>query len=369
MNKRVLFVYGTRPEAIKLRPVVKAMQEMGDFDPVFWFTHQTEAIYLDQDMLGPREDGYHWLFRARNVRPRYPEILQDLYSFVDRQSNDLDYIVVQGDTFSALAGTQVGYFNQIPVVHVEAGLRTMRENPWPEERIRLIVDQLSAIRFAPTPDSYKNLVHERMYPDMQTFMVGNTIVDRVMSLKSHKPFNKENLPSTLREEPYFVCSLHRRESWDQFDEMLTSLGNTFAAFPEHIFAFLRHPNQKANGAIEQASKTYKNVRRFCSFTHWECLNMMHYSVGVITDSGGMIEEAATLNRPCNILRDETERMEAVANSKAYLIGRTGGRYLAELISRAEEWFDSSSPNPFGDGKASMRIANILAGNAISAEIS
>lgn len=338
--KRILVVFGTRPESLKLWPIIKLAREeyAEDFYLQTYFTNQSEEQYIAD--IKP-----DWSARkcCGTMRPKgFGQILSDVEWFLDNR-NGWDAVMVQGDTFSTLAGAQAAYFRDVPVIHVEAGLRTYRKNPWPEEMIRSQVDVMSQWRFAPTIRAKMALGYERL----SCQVVGNTIIDRI---------KMESLPPS-KGALHVLCQLHRRESWEKFAPMMEALASVIRKMPFKKFIFLSHPNGKLDPFLRMAPG---NVRILPHQEYRPFLELMNNSEALITDSGGLIEEAAYFGKPCFILRDETERMESVEAGLAKLLGRgkdiSAIPYLMETLG---DWFKPEAPCPYGEGQASRRILDHL----------
>ena len=336
--KRILAVFGTRPESLKLWPIIKlAREEYADsLDIRTYFTRQSEEKYIsdiEPDYAGKCSAGV-----------RFGQIYMGIESFLD--DNTPDAIMVHGDTFSTLAGAQAAYFRDIPVIHVEAGLRTFRKNPWPEEMIRCQVDRMAWVKFSPNVKAEKCLQEELGEPKSMSLMTGNTIIDRIgMSWP-----NYIDMPENM-----IICQLHRRESWEQFETMMRYLGQVFLYMADERFSFLSHPNGKVSGYDLPG-----NVRLITALEYPDMMSLLAHCKAVITDSGGLIEEAAYFKKPCFILRDETERMESVEIGLAKLIGR--GKDISAipwLIRNLGAWFNPEASCPYGDGQASRRILEFL----------
>lgn len=348
--KRILMVYGTRPEALKLWPILclARAEYAEDFEFRAWFTNQSEGHFVPD--IVPDWSAYRSCGTA--LAPSFGKIMSDMEWFFNNR-NGWDAVMVQGDTFSTLAGAQTAYFRGIPVIHVEAGLRTYRRNPWPEEMIRTQVDGMSKYQFCPTSQSQDNICEDEDAYRRGSWMdakycrvTGNTIIDRI----EMEPDTWDLQPM----EPVILCTLHRRESWDRFGAMMGQLSRVIEAMPEHQFVFLAHPNGKF-APSGQARIRVKPAQDYRSM-----LALLRRSAAVITDSGGLIEEAAYFKKPCFILRDETERQESIDAGLARIVGRNGGiTEIPQLMANLGDWFNPEALCPYGDGQASRRILDFL----------
>jgi UDP-N-acetylglucosamine 2-epimerase (non-hydrolysing) len=348
--RRILVVFGTRAEWLKLYPIYYEWNfsrfQYSNLDLKFYWTKQHEYPYFDYLH-------YDYESSITKLDRTVSRILFDLEEHLGKYSYDL--IMVQGDTFSTLAGAFLGFLRGIPVIHVEAGLRTYRRNPFPEERIRVFVDQLSQFRFCPTMLAAANLSREDSFflkgEFRRTLTVGNTIVDMV-NLTLEKLEQAVEMTAAVTEE-FFLCSLHRRESWKQFGSMLEKLKKK-AEELKVKFLFVFHPNKKLNEVFSKISSKW--VKAVFPQSHLNLIFLMKNCLAVVTDSGGMIEEAAVLKKPCFILREETEREESLKLGLAKLIGRERG---ISNIDKDFSWFQKDVFCPYGDGTSSLQILRYL----------
>ena len=355
--KRILVVFGTRPEALKFWPIIKLAKEeyTGKIELKTYVTNQSEEHFI-QDISAD--------FSAKNIcgtrqASGFGKIYADLEWFLNNR-NGWNAVMVQGDTFSTLAGAQAAYFRGIPLIHIEAGLRTFSRNPWPEEMIRRQVDLMSCWRFSPTVRAHEKL---SLYM-LHDHMVGNTIIDRILlepESKEPEPDEGNRLTRSAftsdPKTPYVLCSLHRRESWDKFGPMMEEMTRVIQKMSSTLFVFLSHPNGKLDPFFKFAPG---NVQVLPHQEYRSLLRFMRGARAVITDSGGLIEEAAYFRKPCFILRDQTERMESVIAKLAKLLGR--GKEISAippLMDNLEAWFNPDAPCPYGDGGASGRILDHL----------
>lgn len=374
--KHILIAFGTRAEALKLYPLIHLWKQESRYQEHLelstYFTNQTERQYIEfePDHSAWDGEGRYSTSRARNSFLNLYGDLDGFLSTIDvLKAQPIDAILVQGDTFSTLAGAQAAYFKGIPVMHLEAGLRTYTCNPWPEEKIRVMVDRLADVRFCPTPRAFFNLYHEDVgswkgqHINLET---GNTIIDMAqIEMANDEPLSfshNAQLPPgiarSLREPPYFLCSLHRRESWAQFKGMMAVFGEMARSMDGFNFKFITHPNGKVDEFLKDLAP---NIEVLSPCSHWETLWTLKLAAGVITDSGGLIEEAAYFKRPCFILRDETERMESIEACLAMVVGRGGDILkMPYYYEQAYEWFKADAPCPYGDGKAAECVLDFLA---------
>jgi UDP-N-acetylglucosamine 2-epimerase (non-hydrolysing) len=361
----IAVVFGTRPEAVKLAPVVDLLQAREDVDLTLVATGQhrkmAERVLPD---IGLQPDV---VLHVRKADGSLNELAADVLLELGRllAASSLDLVLVQGDTTSAAAAALAAFNAGIPVGHVEAGLRTYdRAMPFPEELNRQLIGRLATLHFAPTPGNRENLLSEHVPLEAIT-VTGNTVVDALLCTES-KPtaYLDERLEAVdASERRVVLVTAHRRESWGvpmneiaaALDEVAKRRNDVTLVFPIHRNPVLRHA---------MSTSARENVLLVEPVSPSEFVRLMKRSHFVLTDSGGIQEEAPTLGKPVLVMRDVTERPEALAAGTARLVGRTRETIVAavlelldddELHARMRE-----APNPFGDGRAAERIvASIL----------
>jgi UDP-N-acetylglucosamine 2-epimerase (non-hydrolysing) len=380
--KRIMLVFGTRPEAIKMCPLVKEFQKYPDeFETIVCVTGQHREM-LDQ------------VLRIFEVRPDYDLNImkkgQDLYDVTARVLTGMrdvfteckpDVVLVHGDTTTSTAAALAAFYQQIPVGHVEAGLRTHNiYSPWPEEMNRQITGRIATYNFAPTPLSKKNLLDEKA--SGQIFVTGNTVIDAL-----HMVVDKLKIDKTLADEQanvlkaagYDVTRLnggkklvlitgHRRENFgDGFISMVTAMKDLSEKYPDVDFVYPMHLNPNVRKPIhdvfgEDLTK-YNNFFFIEPLQYLEFVYLMEKSTVVLTDSGGIQEEAPGLGRPVLVMRDTTERPEALKNGTVHLVGTNHDLIVSEVSTLLDDSAAyekmSKAVNPYGDGKACSRIVNCL----------
>ena len=380
--KKVMLVFGTRPEAIKMCPLVKEFQKHPkDFETIVCVTGQHREM-LDQ------------VLRIFEVTPDYDLNImkqgQDLYDVTARvltgmrdvlKETQPDVVLVHGDTTTSTATALAAFYQQIPVGHVEAGLRTHNiYSPWPEEMNRQITGRIAAYNFAPTPLSEKNLKEEKAQG--QIFVTGNTVIDAlhmvVDKLKSNKVLAAEQV-KVLAEAGYDVTRLedgkklvlitgHRRENFgDGFISMVTAMKDLSEKYPDVDFVYPMHLNPNVRKPIHEVFgedlSAYKNFFFIEPLQYLEFVYLMEKSTVVLTDSGGIQEEAPGLGKPVLVMRNTTERPEALEAGTVKLVG-TDHNLIVNEVSRLLEdqsYYDkmSKAVNPYGDGLACGRIVDSL----------
>jgi UDP-N-acetylglucosamine 2-epimerase (non-hydrolysing) len=365
---KVLFIFGTRPEAIKLCPVVRYMTAQPDFDVSVAVTAQHRDM-LDQ------------VLRTFEVRPDYDlsamvpsqtlyestaRILSGLGPVVEAQRPD--WTLVQGDTTTTLCGALSAFYSRVPVAHVEAGLRTGDIHaPFPEEMNRVLVTRLANLHFAATQDAAQNLRAEGVRDDAIS-VTGNSGIDAVLHttalLKEGKIEPSSELSRQLHEgRKIILVTAHRRESFGQaFDQICQALIKLAQRHDVQI-VYPVHPNPSVNTPVRRLLSGNPNIVLTEPLDYIAFIDLLQRSTVVLTDSGGLQEECPSLGKPVLVLRDKTERPEAVEAGSARLVGTNVKQIVSEtallLDDRREYTHRSKVRNIYGDGQASQRIVEKL----------
>lgn len=345
---------GTRPEAIKLAPVAHALRDCG-VPPTLVLTGQHATLDLEEFELEtypavrlgcPGDEDPH-----RHVRMVTVAMLPLL-----KPAPDL--LVVQGDTSSALGAALAGALAEVPIAHVEAGLRTYDPRlPWPEEEYRTAIDAHADLLFAPTERAAANLRSEHLHGEVH--MTGNTGIDALIATQvrlSAQSIVTEGLPRIL-------VTCHRRESWSEGLRSIAAALREIARNGNALIDLIVHPNAHVAAMMRQALDSTRGISLIAPCSHSELIRRMCDADLVLSDSGGIQEEAAALGAPLLVLRDKTERPEAVASGNARLVGTSAERIVAEvrrLLDNPFERLAMAVPAfPFGDGSAAPQIAEII----------
>lgn len=381
--KKIMLVFGTRPEAIKMAPLVKEFQKHPDeFRTIVCVTGQHREM-LDQ------------VLHIFDIRPDYDLNImkqgQDLYDVTARVLTGMrdvlkeaapDVVLVHGDTTTSTAAALAAFYQQIPVGHVEAGLRTYNiYSPWPEEMNRQLTGRIATYHFAPTPLSKSNLLKENVSEDMIT-VTGNTVIDAlywvVDKIKSDRKLDAE-LETILKDAGYDVGRLaggkrlvlitgHRRENFgDGFISMCTAIKDLTQKYPDVDFVYPMHLNPNVRRPIHEVfGEDLSNLGNMFFIEPLEYLSfvyLMEKSSIVLTDSGGIQEEAPGLGKPVLVMRDTTERPEALSAGTVKLVGTDYDKIVSSvsglLDDKAAYEKMSKAVNPYGDGKACGRIVGRL----------
>jgi UDP-N-acetylglucosamine 2-epimerase (non-hydrolysing) len=371
VNRHTIWlVGGTRPEAIKLAPLVIALKRQGLMRPVVVATGQHPSMFR-------RTLGNFGLRPDIEVHPQRDTGSQaELVSQVTEQLDHkllLDMpsaVVVQGDTTSTFVGALVAFWREIPVVHLEAGLRSYDlAAPFPEEANRRMIGQIAALHLAPTPSAAANLTAEGVPADLIQ-VIGNTAVDAVLRLAGQRnPFIEPALEAVERATAdgrrLVLVTVHRRESWGEpLRTVLWALRDILDTYPDLVVALPAHPNPSVRADVESILGGDRRVVLTDPVDHSDLIRLLELSTLVLTDSGGIQEEAPSFGVPVLVLRDKTERTEAVEAGCAFLVG-TDRSVVAAAASRLLSSEDVREQlrdvgNPFGDGHAGQRAAVALA---------
>ena len=385
--KKVMLVFGTRPEAIKMCPLVKEFQKHPEeFETIVCVTGQHREM-LDQ------------VLSIFDVKPDYDLNImkqgQDLYDVTARVLTGMrdvftvckpDVVLVHGDTTTSTAAALAAFYQQIPVGHVEAGLRTHNiYSPWPEEMNRQITGRIADYNFAPTPLSEHNLQEEKAHG--QIFVTGNTVIDAlhmvVDKLKNDRALAERQI-NVLKNAGYDVSRLdggkklvlitgHRRENFGEgFISMVTAMKDLSEKYPDVDFVYPMHLNPNVRKPIHEVFG--EDLTKFENFffieplQYLEFVYLMEKSTVVLTDSGGIQEEAPGLGKPVLVMRDTTERPEALKSGTVHLVGTNHDLIVSEvstLLDDAQAYERmSKAVNPYGDGKACSRIVRALKGEQV-----
>jgi UDP-N-acetylglucosamine 2-epimerase (non-hydrolysing) len=365
---RVLFVFGTRPEAIKLCPIVRHMRERAaEFDVRVCATAQHREM-LDQ------------VLAAFDVQPDYDlDVMrpnQTLAQATSRILAALDpvlkeakprLILVQGDTTTTLCGALAGFYHKIPVGHVEAGLRTRDIwRPFPEEMNRVLTTRLAALHFAPTETSARNLLDD-LTPRECVVVTGNSGIDAVLYVRDQLERGAlagRGWPMLDPAKRLIAVTAHRRESFGPGFERICAALRRLAARPDVQIVYPVHPNPNVQTPVRRALSGLANVFLLAPLDYVPFVDLMRRAYFLLTDSGGIQEEGPSLGKPVLVLRETTERPEAVEAGTVKLVGTDEDRIVAEatrlLDDPAEHRRMSLIHNPYGDGTASRQIAGAIA---------
>jgi UDP-N-acetylglucosamine 2-epimerase (non-hydrolysing) len=367
---RILVMIGTRPEAIKLAPVVLALRRQPGVDLTVCLSGQHPAMARDALASFGVAPGVELALdaAATTAGARFTDLHRAIAALLARLPQDR--IVVQGDTSTALAGALAGFHAGVAVAHVEAGLRTGNlAGPWPEEGYRRMIAPIADLHFAPTELARQNLLAEGIDPD-RVHLTGNTVVDALIGIRAsiaRSPETSQRLADWRQGlsggKPVVLVTLHRRESHGMvLTGVATAIRDLAEEFRSHAFVLPVHPNPAVSGSVRSVLADQPNVRLLDPLGYEEFVYLMSLSTLIITDSGGVQEEAPTFGVPILVVRNESERSEAIMAGFAELTGTDPDRILRAgrtILARGGKAELRGKVNPFGDGTAAERIARLL----------
>ncbi|WP_198671434.1 non-hydrolyzing UDP-N-acetylglucosamine 2-epimerase [Desertihabitans aurantiacus] len=367
MRPRIMTVYGTRPEAIKVAPLVKALEASDQFDSVTVVTGQHREM-LDQvnEIFGIVPDHDLDVFaHGQTLNALMAKVFERLDPVLVEEKPDA--VLVQGDTSTVAAASLAAFYRQIPVVHLEAGLRSGDiSSPFPEEANRKVTSQVTALHLAPTKTSRNNLVREAIDP-ATVVVTGNTVIDALLHTVGQKlPFTDERLQRAEDAgRPVLLVTTHRRENWGGAMEGVGRALRTLAErYPDHLVVLPAHRNPIVREAVLPHLQGLDNVLVTEPLAYGEFTRLLALATIVLTDSGGVQEEAPSLGKPVLVMRENTERPEAVEAGTVKLIGTDEERIVTEvsrLVNDPEHYAAmSNAVNPYGDGRAIERCLAALA---------
>jgi len=370
--KKISIIFGTRPEAIKLAPVILALKNYpGQFICQICVTAQHRHM-LDQalEMFGLTPDtDLNLMEQDQTLSAFTSRALVALDDYLKAEKPDL--VMVQGDTTTVLCAALAAFYRQIPVAHVEAGLRTGNIfAPWPEEMNRIIASRLTELHFAPTEWSRQNLLHEGIKED-KIFVTGNTVVDALLLSLAKIEANPPTLPEfvqelILKKTGIVLITGHRRENFGQgFENICTAIARLAESFPTTHFIYPVHLNPNVREPVHRIlhKSLNQNVHLLSPIPYLPFIALMKHASVILTDSGGIQEEAPSLGKPVIVMRETTERPEGIEAGVVRLAGTNIESIIREVSHFLENEYRPDMPkqfvNPYGDGKAALKIVDIL----------
>lgn len=363
MRKKVFLVFGTRPEAIKMAPLAKELADDNRFEVKVVVTGQHREM-LDQVLhafaIVPDYD-LNIMHQGQTLSEITGRVLEKLTAILQKERPDI--LLVHGDTTTTFSAALSAFYQQIPIGHVEAGLRTWdKYSPFPEEMNRQLTDELTDLYFAPTMKSRENLIKEN-HSEKNIYVTGNTAID---AMKNTLDENYE-IPAEIskNQKRIVLVTMHRRENLGEpMHSVFNAIHKAANDYPDTQFIFPMHKNPAVR---EVASETLGNLENVSLIEPLDVIDFHNYakqSYLILTDSGGVQEEAPSLGVPVLVLRDQTERPEGVAAGTLRLVGtdtQTVYSTIKELFENSAAYEDmSKASNPYGDGKASARITEAIA---------
>ena len=380
LKKRIALVAGTRPEAIKIAPLYFALQESAYLQPILLATAQHRQM-LDQTLkvFGIKADAD---LNLMQVGQTLPDLTSRVINAVSDWlgDNPIDAMIVQGDTTTVLGSAIAAFYRSIPIGHVEAGLRTGDiHSPFPEEMNRRLTSPLVHWHFCPTNTSRDNLIKENYQAD-SIYVVGNTVIDALFWMREKLNQNRDQglnlldslqIPSAFRQKffnelngRFILVTGHRRESFgDGFVNLCSAIAAIAKSFPEVGILYPVHMNPQVREPVQRILASIKNVALIEPASYEAFVYLMNRCEFILSDSGGVQEEAPSLGKPVLVMRESTERPEAIAAGTCRLVGTNPEKIFAEaslLLNDSREYTSRTKlANPYGDGTAARQIAAIL----------
>lgn len=373
MKNKISIVFGTRPEAIKLIPLILKLRNENNFEINVCVTAQHREM-LDQVLeifeITPDVD-----FNLMKPNQTLSTLTSTIISSIDKYFLEYkpDIVIVQGDTTTVMAVSLVAFYHKIKVAHVEAGLRTFKKySPFPEEINRVLTSRIANFHFAPTKISKDNLLKEGIQED-DIFITGNTVIDALF-LATEKVNSLKPMIDGLTEAgslenflPYILITGHRRENFGQgFINICEAISELADKYPEYYFIYPVHLNPNVKEPVNKILNNRKNVILLEPQTYLPFIYLMMNAHIILTDSGGVQEEAPSLGKPVLVMREDTERPEAVTAGTVKLVGTDKQKIISEVTNLIEDKTlyqkMATAINPYGDGFASSRIIDILKDN-------
>ena len=376
ISKKILLVFGTRPEAIKMAPIIHALKNEHDhFDLKICTTSQHRQM-LDQVLkIFEIETDIDLDLMQQNQN------LLDLTSLILNKMKNVflqfkpDAVLVHGDTTTTLATSMAAFYASIPVGHVEAGLRTYDlKKPFPEEFNRQITSKIAKWHFAPTQLSQKNLLSEGIDKSLIT-VTGNTVIDSLQWIlkridkdkklkKNLETILNNNLPFNWQKEKFILITAHRRENFGEgLLQICSAIKELANIYPNINFVYPVHPNPNVSIPVNNVLNIFKNVHLIKPLDYQSFIYLLNFSYFVLTDSGGIQEEAPSLGKPVLVMREVTERPEGVKAGTVELVGSDYQKIIegvSSLLDNEKHYYKISRVhNPYGDGLACKRIVDIL----------
>lgn len=373
MKKRILTIIGTRPEAIKLCPMVHALQARPtEFESVVCSTGQHREMLAQVFETFQIEPQFDLKLMAPNqslaqVTARATKGLDEVFAEVDP-----DICLVQGDTTTAFCGALVGHYHHTQIGHIEAGLRTHNKfSPFPEEMNRRLVGRMADLHFAPTKQAQATLLNEGTDPNT-VFVTGNTVIDALLwvrdKVSNKTPKEAQPVSDVIGDHPIVLITGHRRESFgDGFENMCSAIREVADKHNDWSFVYPVHLNPNVQEPVKRILGSHPRIHLVEPLSYEPFVWLMDRATIVLTDSGGIQEEAPSLGKPVLVMRETTERSEGIEAGNAMLVGTSQTKIVTELTRLIQDESArlamASVKNPYGEGNACQAIADVLARHA------
>jgi len=365
--KNIIFIFGTRPEIIKLAPVILEMQKYPDrYNVIICNTEQQKELSNQTLAYFGLKAGINLdcMRENQSLSSVQARILTSLDKvFCERE---IDAAIVQGDTMTVLCGALASFYHKIPVFHVEAGLRSYDiYEPFPEEVMRQMTSRVAALHFAPTEVNKTALLKENITKD-KIYVVGNTVIDALFCLSkevienSEKFYKEKNIPI---DDKLVLITAHRRENHgERIDRIIKAISYLAKKYDDHTFVIPVHPNPNVKNKIHERLGGFKNIHLLTPLDYPYLVYLMKHAKLILTDSGGIQEEAPSFACPTLVMRYETERKEGIEAGVSKLVGADYDKIISEsekILSKTKETTRLMTQNPYGNGTASKQIEEII----------
>ncbi len=369
-RKKILTIIGTRPEAIKLCPLVLEFQRRAEFESLVCSTGQHREMLAqvfstfdisadhDLDLMAPNQT-------LAMVTARATTGLDQVFA-----TEQPDLCIVQGDTTTAFTGALVGHYHKTPIGHVEAGLRTGNKfSPFPEEMNRRLVGRMADLHFAPTEHAQQSLLNEGVDPQT-VFVTGNTVIDALLWTRDrvikNPPNDTAEIQKLIDDREMVLITGHRRESFGTgFENMCQAIRTVADQHPDVEFVYPVHLNPNVQQPVNAILGNHPRIHLIAPLSYEPFVWLMNRATVVLTDSGGIQEEAPSLGKPVLVMRENTERPEGVEAGNAKLVGTSQEKIISELTTLLQDPalrdIMANVANPYGDGNACQKIADIISG--------
>lgn len=364
-KKNILVAFGTRPEVIKLAPVILELRKYPQkYNVIVCNTEQQKelsnqtlsyfGLKADENLDCMRENQ-----TLSSVQARILNSLDKIY-----QEQKIDATIVQGDTMTVLTSALVSFYHKVPVFHVEAGLRSYDIfEPFPEEIMRQMTSRVAQLHFAPT-EANKNALLKENIEEEKIHVTGNTVIDALFCLSDETMNNaKAFFDFDIDEEKLVLITVHRRENHgERIDRILKAISDLVEKYSDHTFVLPVHPNPNVKNKVYAALEKYSNVHLMSPLDYPNLVYLMKMAKLVLTDSGGIQEEAPSFGCPTLVMRYETERQEGVEAGVSKLVGADYDKIIDEcekVLSKSKAETRNKALNPYGDGKSSLKIEKLI----------
>ena len=363
---KVMTIFGTRPEAIKMAPLVKELEKRKEIESIVCVTAQHREM-LDQVLevydIKPDYD-LNIMKQGQTLSEITSRVLMGLEDVMKKEKPNI--VLVHGDTTTTFAGALAAFYNQVDIGHVEAGLRTWNKySPFPEEMNRQMVDRMTDLYFAPTEVNKKALLKEDIVEN-KIHVVGNTVIDALFCLSKEVIENSEKFyeeKGILIDDKLVLITAHRRENHgERIDRIIEAISYLAKKYLDHTFVIPVHPNPNVKNKIHERLGHFDNIHLLTPLDYPYLVYLMKHAKLILTDSGGIQEEAPSFACPTLVMRYETERKEGVEAGVSKLVGADYDKILEEaekILSSTKELTRLKAQNPYGDGTASVQIEKIV----------